>query len=191
MTIMQGAGKPFNGDTFLEAEMIRLRDLHGIKNVIETGTYHGDSTKFFAENFENVRTVEYKDEYFRTAQRKLKGFNNVMQLKGDSSVDLTNMLIGFKENLMIFLDAHWFANPVLKELEQISDAGIKPLIVIHDFFNVNDPTMKYDTYDHQPYVFDWIKGYIDEIYGVNGYAYHYNKEATGVRVGCIFIYPKI
>ncbi len=39
---------PFNDDTHLADKFLALRDKYGIENVIETGTYHADTTQWLA-----------------------------------------------------------------------------------------------------------------------------------------------
>jgi len=189
---MEGAGKPFNGDIHLQDAFIRLRKKHNIKRVIETGTYHGDTTAWLADNFEAVKTVEYNAANFSIAKKKLAGCANVEMIHGDSSKDLAKMLHGFDSDLLIFLDAHWYANPVISELKQIATAEIKPVLVIHDFKNPNDSTMGYDEYPEQGIIYDfaWIRPHLELIYGVDGYEFWYNEKATGARRGCIFITKK-
>lgn len=188
---MEGQGKPFNGDTHMQDEFLRLKKKHGIERVIETGTFHGDTTAWLSDNFDFVRTIEFDRTRQNLSLRKLRGRANVELFNGDSSKDLAKMLKGFTGNLLIFLDAHWFANPVLAELKQIAEAGITPVLAIHDFYNPNDPTMGFDQYPDQgiKYEYSWIEPSLKSIYGDN-FAFHYNKVATGARRGCIFVYPK-
>ena len=189
---MEGAGQPFNGDLFMQDAFIKLRDKHGIKRVIETGTYHGDTTEWLATNFDKVRTIEYDRTNMNVSQRKLKKLVNVEQFQGDSSRDLSRMMLNFTDSLLIFLDAHWYKNPVIDELKQIELADIKPVLAIHDFYNPEDPTMGYDEYPAQgiKYEYSWIQPMLARIYGDASYSFHYNKKATGARRGCIFVYPK-
>lgn len=181
-------GLAFNGDTFLEKKFLQLKDKHKITRVIETGTYHGDTTEWFAENFEKVITIEANKEYYDIARKKLVKKENVFMIEGDSSL-LLRHLVKNKETI-IFLDAHWYANPVIKELEQIKESGHKPVIVIHDFKSEKNLDLGYDIYPEQNIIYEWswIKEKVEDIYGDN-YTISYNNEATGARRGCIFIEP--
>ena len=93
---------------------------------------------------------------------------------------------------IIFLDAHWYTNPVLNELVAIKESGKKPILAIHDFMVPDHPEFGYDIYPEQEIVYDWkwIEKYIEDIYGPKGYTKEYNTEATGAMRGCIFILPK-
>jgi hypothetical protein len=202
--------EPFNGDTYLEDEFLKIRDRYHIRHVIETGSYHGHTTRWLGMNFDNVTTIESNTEYLTITSNTVHGLGNVRVKPGDSSVYLIKtlqeykdrmtqehayerMAIGeVKDKLLLFLDAHWYKNPVLKELEQIALSGLHPFLVIHDFKNPNDPTMGYDIYPNEKivYEFKWIKDHLDRIYGEDGYEYYYNDKATGARRGCLFIIPK-
>jgi len=48
-------GSPFNGDTFIQEEFLRLRDKYSLTTAVETGTNHGDTTVWLARNF--LKTV--------------------------------------------------------------------------------------------------------------------------------------
>lgn len=187
---MKGAGRPFNGDTFLEAEFLKLRDKYKLTHVIETGTYHGDTTKWLATMFFKVRTIESNLTNLKIAGKNLAGFMNLTIAHGDSSRDLSKMLPGMEDSLLIFLDAHWNSCPLAAEFEQIAAAGIKPVIVVHDVFNETDPSMGFDTYPEMDYRFENFKPYLDKIYGIGGYEHYFNTEATGERRGCLFVIPK-
>jgi len=183
---MEGQGQPFNGDTYLEKEFLRLKRDFKIKNVVETGTYHGDSTAWFAANFLAVQTIEFKMPQYLEAKKKLAALKNVSMVRGDSARDLKTMIEG-QPNLLIFLDAHWYANPVIDELKQIAACGLKPVIAIHDF-KVPKKDFGFDSYNGQDYTFEWVEPHLKAIYGE--FDYHYNTEATGAMRGCLFVYPK-
>ena len=102
------------------------------------------------------------------------------------------MLRGLKGNILLYLDAHWFNSwPIIDELNQIAILGIKPIIVIHDFFVPKCPNLGYDTYKGQKLDFQYIKPSIEKIYGISGYKYYYNSKAGGANRGVIYIMNKI
>jgi tRNA G46 methylase TrmB len=96
---------PFNGDGYAAAEVLRLRDKHGLTTAIETGTCYGSSTLWLSEHFDNVYTVEIHGPSLEIAKarfRKAKAQNiNAYHMQ---SVD------AFRDGLpggLYFLDAHW------------------------------------------------------------------------------------
>jgi len=191
MNPMAFDSEAFNGDKFIEAEFLQLKKKYNIKTVIETGTYYGVTTEFFAKNFDNVHSIEINETYLNVAKEKLKYYKNCKMYHGSSSELLFNILKEFGENTIIFLDAHWWKNPLLDELKAIKQSGIKPILVIHDFKNPEHPEYNYDTYPEQNIIYEWdyIKTAIEAIYGVN-YEKYYNKEASESKRGCIFIISK-
>ena len=179
----------FNGDKHLAERFIELRDKHNIELVIETGTYHGQTTEWLGKNFPKVITIESNKEYYEKAKERLKRYDNVFMVMGDSSRVLEDF-IPKKKNVLFFLDAHWYQNPVIQELKQIKDSGTKPIIAIHDFKVPDRLDLGYDIYPEQGIVYDfeWIKPLLDSIY--EHYEISYNNNAVGAKRGCIFIEPK-
>ena len=183
---------PFNEDTYMELYFIFLREKFGIKSVIETGTYHGKTTEWLADHFDDVMTIEVIETNYKIAKKRLDYKPNVIQCMGSSVDMLETMILSANNpiNMLIFLDAHWYTNPVLDELNAIWNTGLKPVLAIHDFKNPEDPTMGYDEYPDQGIVYewDWVKEKIEDIYG-DDYQIYYNKAATGARRGCLFVLP--
>lgn len=183
---------PFNGDTYLEKHFLDLKEKFGITRVIETGTFHGFTTKWLSENFQYVTTIESNISYISEIKKNIAGKENVDFRIGDSSQDLKAAILANPNDLLIFLDAHWAKNPVLRELDQIAECRIRPVIAIHDFQVPDHPELGFDEYPNEKIVYnwEWIAPRIEVIYGVDGYEKFYNSEATGAMRGCLFIIPK-
>jgi len=185
--------KGFEGDTHLHNKFRTICDKHKINHIIETGTYHGYTTRHFAKWVDRVDTIEVVQENFSESQKTLLGLDNVYSHFGNSSEVLPHVLPKHSEGLLCFLDAHWqHYNPLLDELKVIAKAGLKPIIAIHDFKVPNHPELGYDVYKQTGIVYewDWIKESIEAIYGKDGYKVQYNDKAVGAKRGVIFIYPK-
>lgn len=185
-------GFPFNRDVHMEKEFLRLKKAYNIVNVIETGTYKGITTKWLAEHFENVYSIEIMRQYYEEASLGLKGFDNVKLMNSDSRKALPSILDRIKGNTLIFIDSHWYDNPLVAELEIIAESKIRPVICIHDMKNPEDPTMGYDSYPDQGIVYDYetFKPQLDIVYGEGKYDHYYNKVAEGARRGVLFCVPK-
>ncbi len=178
--------KAFNGDTFILDEFKKLIKDYGIKTVIETGTFAGDTTLALSDIVESVLTVELSDTYFSQNKEKFTSHKNITAIEGNS----VDILSGIDpEDALCFLDAHWNEyNPLLDELKAISGWQQQPIIVIHDFKVPDHPELGFDSYAGQDYDFAWIEKVLDEVYP-EGYAYYYNSQATGSMRGAIFIIP--
>lgn len=191
--LMPDQDLPFNGDTFVEAEFLRLKDQFNIETVLELGTCVGGTTQWLQKNYKQVIAIELMPEFLDWTRKRV-GFMklNVNFIQG-STVDVLPYVLGqIPSNSMFFVDSHWGPNnPLLKELELIADFKLKPILCIHDFLVPGHPELGYDEYDGQKYKWDWIEKSIENIYGKEGYGYHYNSEAKGAMRGCVYIYPKV
>jgi len=66
--------KAFAGDRYLGEEFEKLIKKFKIKNIIETGTSKGDSTKEFSKMIENVYTIESVKKTYLFSKEILKDF---------------------------------------------------------------------------------------------------------------------
>lgn len=189
--LMPFQDQPFNGDYHAVEDVLNLQKETGIRVCIETGTCFGSTTQFFAQVFDKVKTIEVNRKYQLIAKERLFKCENIEFILGDSSDQLLSMLHGFDDNTFIFLDAHWSNHcPLIDELISIQNAGIKPVIMIHDFYNPQHSEYGFDSYDTQPFVFKWIKKYVDLIYGIDNYDLRYNEKAEGAKRGILYITQK-
>jgi hypothetical protein len=177
----------FNNDTHLEAKFLQIKEQYGIKSVIETGTFYADTTKWLSDNFDKVYTCEVNAQYFKIGQEQLVGRTNVVSCLQDSREFLIEALKQAEGPVLIFLDAHWGENPLLREIEIIGESGVNPIVAIHDF-KVPGKNFGYDTYPGIVYDWDFIKESVGKAFD-NQYTTEYNEVATGAKRGCIFIYP--
>ena len=183
----------FEGDPFIEAKIANLCKQFKISTLIETGARYGHTTKKLAK-YGSTISCETNELNYKIAKENLinkETGKEIALLFNCSSVDLfkTNLKALNNQRILFFLDAHWNGTPLLNELVEIQKAGITPVIVIHDFKVPNRPEFGFDTYDGQPYCFEWIKPYIDAIYAKDGYSIDYNEEAEGAKRGVIYITP--
>lgn len=176
--------KAFAGDHNIKDEIIKLRDRFGIKTAIETGTHLGNTALELSEMFDDVISVEINEQYFAEAS-VLVGDRVKLHL-GDSRDVLSGLK--FTDPVFFYLDAHWGVNPLLDEIRLAGKVSPFPVIAIHDFKVPSG--FGYDTYDGQPYTFDWIESALMECYP-HGFEYHYNTIAEGAKRGVIYVYPKI
>lgn len=198
--LFENQDKPFAGDIHLEGEFIKLRDQFGIHTAIETGTCYGSTTLWLAHHFARVFTIEVQEEFAKIAWDRFNAANlkNTPYVwHGSSSEQLPKMMrrdlhpeFFEHEPHLFFLDAHFEQYcPLLDELKAIAEAGIKPVIVIHDFQVPGRPDLGYDIWNGQPLRFSYIRPSLDAIYGPNKYGHYFNHQATGAKRGCIFITP--
>lgn len=179
----------FEGDTFIKAELIKLRDIYGLNHCVETGTQYGSTTLELYDVFKNVKTIEADEKYFFNARHRFAGLK-IVPFLGLSERVLPCITI--LDNVLYYLDAHGCeigGSPLKKELEIIAKKQHENVcIAIHDFKVPEHTEFGYDTYDFE-LCFEEIEPYLKRIYP-NGFNYHYNTEADGARRGIAYFYPK-
>jgi hypothetical protein len=188
--LMPYQSKPLNNDTFACQEFLKLKQKYEIKTLVELGSCVFGSTKWFAENFEKVITVEINEQFRNIGLQRAKGLNNIVSLLGNSVQKLPEMLNGCDDNTIIFIDSHWQTLPLLEELKLIKESGLKPCVVVHDCYVPNEPKLGYDSYDGVIISHDTMKPYLESIYGKYDYHYNSNETSTEVKRGIIYVYPK-
>jgi predicted O-methyltransferase YrrM len=181
-------------DNFVYQEFKNLVSKFNINKIIETGTYYGWSTIRLAELGVQVITIESQEENYTIAVENISKskLTNIKPILGNSPEVLKEILTEEDNNTILFLDAHWYDYwPVHDELSVCIEKNIKPVIVIHDFFvpDVNgNPKFGFDKYGDKILDLNYVKNFLDKIYGEKKYGYHYNNESDNVGQGVIYIY---
>jgi len=212
MEIKKGFGK----DRYLEREFQKLIKKFNVKNIIETGTFEGDTTEMFSKMVENVYTIESKKEFFLDAKLKLSKLQNIKGFLGNSPKVIEKILPSIKGRTLFFLDAHWgYPWPILGELEKISEHPRfkESIIIIHDFY-VPNKNFGFDSYYQSN---SSLILFLKRVFGLLGkiigkkiikkqkldypfieitlkkinpdYKHYYNSQAEGDKRGVIFIHP--
>lgn len=193
---------PFNGDPNVAAEVLRLKEKHGLRCAFETGTCLGSSTAWLAQNFGFVTTTEISPTYYHIAVARLVliGKENYELILARSPQEPGGLLDELRSQVgydtLCFLDAHAMDGrggkayaTVLKELEAIAAAKVKPCILLHDFQVPGLPEAGFDSYNGQPFTLEWIRPYLDRIYGEGKWRHNYPTEVAGAKRGWISIEP--
>ena len=141
----------FHGDAIYQKLIRKILDIPAT-SFIETGTYQGDSTTFVAYHNRNIPifTSEVNESIHKKAQPLLRRFKNINSFLLSSEKMITALIKnGQIGNLPLFyLDAHWYDFwPLEDEIEIISDAKIKCIIVIDDFQVPDRPDFLCDFYE--------------------------------------------
>lgn len=133
-------GAALGGDPFLKALVVNLGAI-GVTSCVETGSYRGDTTLFFAKIFPDILkySIEIKREYFRESAWRVRTFKNSNVIRGSSPGEIKKLIYGKKlgSSPLFFLDAHWYGYcPLKDELLEISKLD-RAIIIIHDFQVIN------------------------------------------------------
>jgi len=195
--LMQNQDGPFNCDSFMERNIIEFKKAFNIKHAIELGTCLGYSAEWFAKNFDKVDTIEISQEYLNIAlNNQLNRLANIEAHLGSSVNILPHVLcdIDKNETVLIFIDSHFGNNwPILQELRIIKEAGLKPVLVIHDFYiPEHKDVLGYDSFQGVPLSLEFIEDALKEIYDGN-FSVQYNtpEMAEGAKRGVAYVTPTI
>lgn len=154
-----GLGLPFNG------QVARMRTVRALLNtfspdaVVETGTFLGDTTRFFSGNLIPVYSIEVKRLFFLAAKWRLRGNRDVKLVHGDSR-DVLGKLARHPpfERPLVYLDAHWWHHlPLRSEVSQILVGWDESITLIDDFQVPEDPGYGFDTHDGIPLALDYLE----------------------------------
>jgi hypothetical protein len=189
--------KGFEGDEYIFTQIKQLVELCGIEQIIETGTFHGWTTKRLAE-LAPVISCEINEQFHEIAKMNIGHVENITLVRRSSPLLLNQIADEDNQddkksipNRLFFLDAHWQEHcPLLDELAAIAKMkGKKPVIVIHDFKVPDKPEFGFDTYKNQDLDWPYIEKSIKAIYGETELTFFYNSQASGAMRGVIYILP--
>ena len=123
---------------------LALRDAMGLGTFVETGTYKAEATRWAAENFARVVTVEAYAPYYSRAVAVCADYTNIEPVFGNSAERLGSVLAGVDGPALVWLDAHWMSSmdissnfaggecPLRAELAALRKDGRPHAILIDD-----------------------------------------------------------
>ncbi len=135
-------------------KMIRERhpSAASIRTFVESGTFHGKTTRLAVEQFTTVHTIELHPDWYANAVRDL-GPLGVGCWHGDSAVVIPRLAKEIAEPVFWYLDAHWFklvpgvagqleGLPLWRELEALAARPYADVVVVDDVasFGRTEPT---------------------------------------------------
>lgn len=117
--------------------------------IVETGTYRGVTTEWFASFGKPVLSVEVSPRFHAFSQMRLKAKPNVFLVLGDSKDALGRELAERIRGRFAFayLDAHWLKHlPLREEISDIARLANDFVIIIDDFQVPGEPAYEFDDY---------------------------------------------
>jgi predicted O-methyltransferase YrrM len=143
-------GGPMNGQT-ARLEIVReLLEYCQVRRIIETGTYRGTTTEWFASFNIPVTSIETMARFAEFARFRLRGSPHVDVRIGNSVDHLAKIVAegkGMADCTLFYLDAHWYDYlPLRDEYDLIFGNYSSPIIVVDDFQVPGDPGYGYDDY---------------------------------------------
>jgi hypothetical protein len=112
-----------------------------VRVFVETGTYLGDTTWWFRNDFERLYTVEVDPFLHNQAKARFVGMRHIQALLGDSSNVLVEVLPKIESKAMYWLDGHYSAGitgtgkshcPIMDELSAIYGHARAPFVIVID-----------------------------------------------------------
>ena len=187
----------FSGDVILAGKVAEIMLREGCKDFIETGTLDGGTTLGVHRLFPDVTvwTVEAHEERFNNNRRDRFAGTGIKDFFGDSPTVLREQIIpNLKDRHPLFyLDAHSPVSfPILGELDAIAAcAHLKPIIVIHDFYNPWRADMDCER-DPDGKLLDWdyVCDHLVPIYPDGPPVAFCNQYAMAHQIGVVFIGTK-
>lgn len=143
-------GGPMNGQC-VRLEIARwILQYCGIARIVETGTYRGTTTAWFAQFSLPVVTAEISPRYANFSRARLRRSPNVELRRGDSVTvlaDIARANIDHDGPTFFYLDAHWRDHvPLADELAIVTAAFPRAVVMIDDFKVPGDAGYGYDDY---------------------------------------------
>jgi hypothetical protein len=143
-------GGPFNGQTGRQRLALEILDKVRPDAVIETGTFRGITTEWFANHFAGpLFSCEVDRMYLIQAQHRLGRFDQVNLFRADSREFLRERIaaLAARSRVLFYLDAHWRDDlPLVEELRIITGSDLRWVAMIDDFKVPFDEGYSYDDY---------------------------------------------
>ena len=129
----------------------------GLKILVETGTYFGDTIEAMRTDFDQVYSIELNDQLYKKATKRFENVKNVEIIHGDSGSELRNIILKIDQPALFWLDAHYSEGaitskgekdtPIFEELECILNAPDLGHIIIIDDARLFGSDLAYPTMD--------------------------------------------
>lgn len=127
--------------TLDEAFIAMLTQAFSPLNIVETGTFKGDTIDRFRKYVPFKYTIELSQELFDGVKKRFENDRTVYPFHGDSAQVLPTIIQRLQGKTLFFLDAHFSGNgtakgpentPILTELQLIKAGGITEAILVID-----------------------------------------------------------
>lgn len=145
-----------------------LKEKWEIETIVETGTYLGDTTYWFADNFKYVNSIELNPEFLNKAMEKCKSKDIGFYL-GYSVEYLPRIINNSQGRILFYLDSS--PDFILGELKMIASSNIPPILVLHNYYDLEKISIS-----------------LNRIY--KEYTYYFNDKMVGDKIQTLYIEPK-
>ena len=114
---------------------------HGLRVLIETGTFRGDTAMALRRDLDRIVSVELSPQLHARALRRARGASNVELVQGNSAEVLPGILATLSEPALFWLDAHYSGgvtalgdkiSPISAELDAVLGHPVRRHVVLID-----------------------------------------------------------
>ncbi|MCL1947792.1 MAG: class I SAM-dependent methyltransferase [Chitinivibrionia bacterium] len=130
---------------FPQETCLKLAAIANANVFVETGTYFGGTTKWAAQHFKKIHTIELSQDLYNKTKDELISKGNITPYLGDSRNILPEILKKENTNIVFWLDGHFSGIggglltagkenpcPLLDELDAILSRDNDDIIIIDD-----------------------------------------------------------
>jgi predicted O-methyltransferase YrrM len=181
----------FNGQKGRTAIMAAIVHTCGIEQVVETGTYRGASTAWFAKTGAPVSTVEKNRRFAHLARLQFADKPSIHPVEMDSVAFLQTLADKAEMTAKVtlfYLDAHWERRlPLGEEIRTVAGSFPAAVMVVDDFRVEDDPDYGFDDYGPGKRLdLDYVRAT-----GVDGLHAFFpvlrGKDESGAKRGCVVL----
>jgi FkbM family methyltransferase len=111
----QRAGRPAPPPAAVKHACLREQARrHGLRILVETGTFYGDTLFRLRRDFSQLFSIELDPALHQEAGRKLGHLGHIRLSHGSSASQLAPLVAGLEEPALFWLDAHFSAGPTAR-----------------------------------------------------------------------------
>jgi len=134
-------GSPYPPDCYKYGVIKEYAERHGIRLMIETGTFRGNAILANLRNFDRIYSIELSEHLYKQAVERFKHCAHVKIMQGDSGKVLPILLKEIDEPALFWLDGHYCGGvtargdlnaPIETELEAILTHPIESHVILID-----------------------------------------------------------
>lgn len=185
----EGWGGPLNGQSHRQRIVRELYQKIAFTETLETGSFRGHSTTFFAAvSGRPVRSVESNQRFLEYARRNCAAYREIECYGGDSRPFVREMIGKAVGPVFCYLDAHWYKDlPLADEVATVIKSGVSAVVMIDDFQVPRDPGYLFDDYGPGAR----LTAELLESAPLDGWGWFYpscpSADETGLRRGCVVL----
>jgi hypothetical protein len=134
-------GKPARSPHLLKQRTVReYAERHGLKILVETGTYYGEMISAMKDHFDRIYSIEFDADLARRAATMFASHPHIRILEGDSGQVLPALLKSITQPALFWLDAGYYGwagvesdkRRLSGELESILRHPVKRHVILMD-----------------------------------------------------------